>query len=588
MRILYLPVFRASLAYTVAYGRRWSVLEHLLLHELSTSKQSVADLAVAASLPDRLVVEALINLLRAGWIEIRTADEVALFSCTELGRKRATEPRLKAELKRRIRWASLCMDRLTGSWMVAEGLDLIHERDLPADAEKLDALVNVMDPQNGEVRDLLELENDEAFERLEPYSRSPARLYARVVLSLGAVQGLPAEAPLRLKEALLEHQSTSELQYEAFDSDASVSAAASLREDITADNLIVGGTEHLETLIAILKRAKSQVVLHSCFLHPEVLQNLLPHLEAAAARKVRVDLLWGLQVDQEDVQGRQPIARSHKVLEQLSAKARSRVVLSNVSSSSHLKVVVSDSGPDGAWETVIGSCNYLSSWFNLTEVSVRLANPHVAATVLGYLVEAQIPASGSWSALVYRLNGVWSELRRRPGTKASFGTHRVTLLVDQDHYACIRNARDSKSADIVVACDLFGQAAETSVLVPMERASQLGKEVTLLYRRASKSLIEQAAVPNPQLLEQRGLKIRQAENLHGKFMVWGENALAISSFNWLATSVGNRARGAEMGICLEGPDLRQMLVEKMKSQDEAIFRVLAAIRTEPEQQSLPV
>jgi hypothetical protein len=56
----------------------------------------------------------------------------------------------------------------------------------------------------------------------------------------------------------------------------------------------------------------------------------------------------------------------------------------------------------------------------------------------------------------------------------------------------------------------------------------------------------------------------------------------------MATSVGHRARGAEVEICLEGPDLRQMLVEKMKSQDEAMFRVLAAIRTEPEQQSLPV
>lgn len=587
MKVLYLPVFRASLAYTVTYGRRWSVLEHLLLTELTNSQASVVALAEAAQLPDRLIVEALINLLRAGWVEVRTQDEVAVFTCTELGRKRAGQPKLKAELKRRIRWASLCMDRVTGSWMSVDGLDLVHERDLPPDAQKLPVEVNTLDAQTGEVRDLLELANDEAFERLEPYTRAPARLYARITLSLGEIKGIPADAPMRLRAMLLEHQSPGDFPLQGDRARIDDLPATVLRQDITAESFVVGGPAHLEYLSGVLSRARSHVIVHSCFLHPETLRRLLPDFEAAAARNVRVDLLWGLVVDEEDTEARQPIAASHKVLESLTPKARTRVALSANSSASHLKAVISDSGPGGAWETLIGSCNFLSSWYNLVELSIRLSSPRATASVLGYLVEAQLPASGGWSSLAVRLNELWNQLRQRSRGRPETGEHALTLLTDQDHYACIRRARDSVSADILIGCDLFGLAAETAALVPMERAAELGKAVTLIYRRPSKTLIEQGAPPSVQAIAARGIRLRQSEALHGKFVVWGEQARAISSFNWLATVVGTRSRGAELGVLVEGPGLRQLLVEAMQPVDVGLFGVLAAI-PEAREQQLPV
>jgi hypothetical protein len=63
MKAVYVPVFRVAVSYTVSFGRRWSVLEHLLLIELAKSKRSLMELAEAANLPERLVVEALINLM---------------------------------------------------------------------------------------------------------------------------------------------------------------------------------------------------------------------------------------------------------------------------------------------------------------------------------------------------------------------------------------------------------------------------------------------------------------------------------------------------------------------------------------------
>src|SRR5689334_21125023 len=97
----------------------------------------------------------------------------------------------------------------------------------------------------------------------------------------------------------------------------------------------------------------------------------MPELEVAVARNVRVDTIWRLVIDEEDLAARRPITLSQDVLAELSPRARQRVILSSSSSSSHLKAVLSDACPEG-WETLIGSCNALSAKFDLVEISVRL------------------------------------------------------------------------------------------------------------------------------------------------------------------------------------------------------------------------
>ena len=54
----------------------------LLLIELADQRHSVAVLATQVSLPERLVIEALINLLRAGWIEVRSTESGVQFGAS--------------------------------------------------------------------------------------------------------------------------------------------------------------------------------------------------------------------------------------------------------------------------------------------------------------------------------------------------------------------------------------------------------------------------------------------------------------------------------------------------------------------------
>jgi hypothetical protein len=154
---VYVPVFKMAVGYVVSFGRRWSVLEHLLLIELAGQRHSVAVLATQVSLPERLVIEALINLLRAGWIEVRSTESGVQFGATAAGRRRATEESLPEELQRKTKWISLCADRLTGAWLRADDLQLVHEKDLPETANPLDPTLNTFDTNDGTVRDLLYL-----------------------------------------------------------------------------------------------------------------------------------------------------------------------------------------------------------------------------------------------------------------------------------------------------------------------------------------------------------------------------------------------------------------------------------------------
>jgi hypothetical protein len=581
MRTLFFPLYRMAVSYVVSSGRRWSVLEHLLLFEVASSKRTTAELADLTGMPDRLVVEALINLLRASWLEVRSTEAGVFFAATAAGRRWAAEPELPATLQREVKWLSVCLDRLTGSWLRADELDLVHEKEVPADADTVAALKHTFDPNDGALRDLFTLDADESLEPTPPQFRNASRYMARVGVAFGHIEtGLPPSALPRLRQALIEAARELQWDVEVPTGDKRPSIEGTTRDDIGDDDIVVGGRAHLEMLRAALERTRSAFILHTCFLNPETMRLLLPDLEKAARRKVRIDLLWGLHVDPEEPEHRKPKQDSDKVLDLLPEFARRRVQLSPVSSGSHAKVVLYDDRATGAWTSIVGSCNFLSSEFDWIEASVRTRNQGLAAQLVGHLIAAQLPASGAWSPVARRLNRIWSDMRRRAAEAPSGGTHSLSLLVDQDHYAYVLQARDLASRDIVIGCDLYGVAAETSVLVPMQRAAELGKKVSLTYNRPSRYMTDEGRAPDPNEIAKRGIAIRSIAAFHAKYAMWDDDALAITSFNWLSTVVdGTRARGAEIGLSVSGKDIRQRFEAKLEQAivERAMQSVAAAL-----------
>lgn len=558
MTTFFLPLLKIGVAYAVSAGRRWSVLEHMLLAELARQQHSVAELAALANLPPRMIVEALIALLRANWIEVRADSRGVHFSATPIGRKRVEEDDLPVRTSRDIRWTSLCFDGNTGSWIRSDELKLVYYEDMPDDADLLPGLFQTYNIRDGAVRALLPLDIDETLEPEAPAPRNASRPYARFTVRDGDIDGLPPGAPLRLRELILSEAAKR-------DGVASLTARADdrapdagvFRGTFTADDLIVGGAAHLDAIQAALGQAKTACVIHSCFVHPETVRKLLPDLERAAKRNVRVELLWGLRRDAEEDGVPPSIADAEAVLEGLSPQSRKRVRISQASSGSHGKLILWDVKA-GGWRSLVGSCNWLSSWYDAVDVSIISRSPQLAVRLMSWLLETQLPSVGGWTALARRLNDYLAQTRVNASKNPEVGEHLVKLLTDEDHFAALRTARDHAKRDIVLGCDLFGSAAETTTMVPMERAAELGREVHIYYARPTKRLLDAGQAPNPDDYTPRGLSLEQVPKLHGKFLAWDDTTFVASSFNWLSTIPDTRVVGAEFGLLVEGAPLREM------------------------------
>lgn len=563
MKVAYVPVLKTAANYSTNIGRRWSILEHMLLLDLAQDRRSQAELVAATGLQPRIVVEALVNLVRANYIEIRASESELSFQATALGKRQAAMEELEADQVRSERWISLAFDQVTGAWLRADDLTLIHEHDLPQNAHCLPAAFATYDPSDGRLRDLLYLPPDETLGQEEIRLRKPALPFARVILRHGLLEGLPPYAGQDLRQRVRDF--LKDFESEADDEeDGEEIDETEFKSDLAADDFYVGGPDQLRLIQDALRTAATTIVIHSCFVSDTTMQVLLPDLEATAKRKVKVDLLWGLdRIQPGDIPKK--VAKAEAVLDELTPALRRRVQLSLRSSGSHAKMIVYDDR-DGNWISVVGSCNFLSTAFDGIDVAVRMRSPGLAVRLLSWLLIMQIPTAGAWSPVARRLDRAWTAARRAESYGRETGSHRLRLIVDADHYAMIRSARDFATRDIVAACDLLGIAAETSTFVPLAEAVRTGCTVNLFYQRPTDALFDNERVPSKAQLKARGLVIDVVEELHAKLLVWDDQDYVVSSFNWLSTSVdGARARGAEIGIHIVGPGPRAWTAERLSN-----------------------
>src|SRR5438034_3974774 len=83
---VFLPVLKGKISFVVDKGRHWSVVEHLLLDALVKREWSTNALSEHGGLPRRVVIEALVRLMRAGWVELSIDAGEVRFKATEIGK----------------------------------------------------------------------------------------------------------------------------------------------------------------------------------------------------------------------------------------------------------------------------------------------------------------------------------------------------------------------------------------------------------------------------------------------------------------------------------------------------------------------
>lgn len=407
-----IPLLKGKRRFFIAKGRPWSLIEHLFLAALVEHPHSVNELAAEANVPRRLVLEALIRLMRAGWVAVTQDTNGVTFNATSSGQSVVDDEELPQVSKSTSRWMNFLVDKITGTVYRSRELPFLerHVVEQRATRERLVWLA-AQDPlpTDGTAGILAALfDEDEKFLGVETYGDRLVDRYAVVSVRNGVVEGLPPRAPRELKEAVLEAAQKAPPNpvgdQSPFVSPPPLPPAAdrSPFEPIDGyfnpNDLILGGTAHKDELEQTLRRAKTRIILHSTFISEEQFTVVQPLIYDAAKRGVLIDILWGENEEKQELK----TTRKTVILlrERVNAAGlSSHLRIHPFSTRSHSKILIADDGRTGKLSAMVGSCNWLSSSFESYEASIRFSDPNVVAAILEQVAELTLGSDGHWTEL---------------------------------------------------------------------------------------------------------------------------------------------------------------------------------------------
>src|SRR5579872_232774 len=199
-----IPVLRGKRRFHVEKGKRWSLVEHLMLDAVAKQPASAADLAVRSLLPRRVVVEAFIRLMRVGWVELAPSTEGLSFVATEGGKAQIRSGILQAPTVTTPRWMSFLVDQVAGSVFRRTDIAVRHRNELSKITENLVYLPKSPEHDREDLAELFAAMegDDEVIVRVEPSPERFVERFAVVNVVNDTIEGLPVRANPELRAAI--------------------------------------------------------------------------------------------------------------------------------------------------------------------------------------------------------------------------------------------------------------------------------------------------------------------------------------------------------------------------------------------------
>lgn len=561
------PVLRGSRRFIIERGRRWSVIEHLLLDAVSRGAASAADLAERANLPRRVVVEAFIRLMRAGWVEIVATSKGSLFQITVSGASRVHQDQLPSATVTEPRWRAFAVEQVTGSVYRGRELELRHKNQLPSHTDE-NPVVHLGASPAHQLEDMSEVftaieGEDELIVSVDRGAEKLTERYAVVTVRESAIEGLPARAPALLRHMIL-HAAFGILGPDTTIASEKAGSAIAVREapddqpkSVAAaydpSDVIVDGDEHWRTFERTIAAASERVIIHSTFISDDRATVVLPLLLRAAERGVKVDVLWG----QDDLGSSTRSSQFAAAKMQAAVDAAGRtgsITIHPFSTNSHAKVVFADSSK--GWNALIGSCNWLASDYTSFEMSLRLREPFLIGQLIRKLAGLAQGRPGVWNELAIELAVLGRRVMDSPGPKGR--TVPMRLIYGADHAKLVLEARDSATSRIFALSHRIGITAESLTLLPALAAVKArGIDASFFYGRTTGPLSGEAGADLIRTFAKAGLQVKpiHTPRIHAKVLGWDDDNLAISSFNWLSADPSEGAPFREIGILVNAPKI---------------------------------
>jgi phosphatidylserine/phosphatidylglycerophosphate/cardiolipin synthase-like enzyme len=565
------PVLRGSRRFFVQKGRRWSVVEHLLLDAVAREAASAADLASACDLPRRVVVEAFVRLMRASWVEIIATPTGPMFRATALGLVEVAKDQLKAVTVTKPFWRSFAIEQVTGGVFRGRELDVRPFSRLPRTNDEQIVIDISASPTvaSGDLSEVFSAIEDED-EIIVGVDKGPDKLterFAVVTVRNGNIEGLPGRANPALRlliagrvmesiDALAKAKEKNPKQKIVIPAAPVVSEQPVTPQEVHAlydsNDLILDSDEHSKAFDRALSGATERIIIHSTFISEARNKTLLPAILRAADKGTRIDILWG----QDDIGSKtNPSRDAALALEKQVSEAgrQDSITVHPFSTNSHAKILVSDNGK-GGWEAIVGSCNWLASNFSSFETSVKLRDPRLVGDLTQRLASLDRGRPGLRHDLAIEMTILGRRIAALP--RGTGRTVPMRILLAADHPQLVLEARDRAKRRIFATSHRLGIAGRPISLLPIMSAVKANNISALAYYgRTTGVLTGDESASMIREFRQDGVVIRPVHKprLHAKVLGWDDNLLAVSSFNWLSADPPQSSEHREIGVFIDAP-----------------------------------
>ena len=560
----------------------WGYHDHFLLHVISENAYSAKNLAQLTKLPYQLIIDIMIPFMKVGWVVLIEENGEHLFAATESGMKASSLEELPGVKDPQNRKRSFVIDPITcecyrveyrrsrnninrkpfqiyGKNRVIEMLDRygIYAAKLRfGSIEANPSLHTIFDAVALGGEEIVSMEQH-PFD--EQYSSDIRYAIAEVDID-GEISGMPENA----SEALLENilvaadkqrkridllgSKTENMQLEELEVQPIKNPIGSIIHiESNQYELVLGGEKHKEHLLDMIEKSRSRIIIHSTFIHTNVLTDLMPNLVNAAERGVQVDIMWGqLDPDEDDQDSIQKYEQVVSFLQETQKQVQllgleSLLKLHIDASGSHSKFIICDHLNKGYCAT-FGSCNWLASRFKKIEASVCIASNEFVSEALNI---ASVLAKGNrfianlFSQDLASLSSKLSQKDRLGEQSQEHSLASIQLVGSDAHENYLLKARDQAKSDIFVCSHRVSQVADTSILPTLFSNKKANK--TAVYGRATGKKGGMTTRQSQELkkhYETKGFDMVVADKpqLHAKILTWDSNDILISSLNWLSAS----------------------------------------------------
>lgn len=466
-----IPLTEIRVKFHTGNRRPITELDRLVMQAIAAGATSVNSLRPIFQLPERLLVECLVDLMDMALLALDMSGNG--FRLTEFG-TRCLEQRLTTFGERLDDAEELIFLREDLTGRIGPRRIVWHKRE-KGDMQQGAVQGNI---PFGEIERLLlqELKVNKDYQGKHLHSVDsivPVRdgISFKVTVDKQSISGLPSQWSHLQPLLVVEAQKRGVRYAGALQPEEPVEDLAWFETSLHGDDLLLTASIHEATLLDAINQAHRHLLIVSAHVSEKMLNTLQAPIVAAIQRGVRVDVLWGLPSLEE---GGEPRAKTIKKWSQEIRRSSSGgmgeyLTVNEEPLNSDAKVLAWDV-QDGFYRTVVGSYNWLYGLDGSdaerrgSEASVRINDPRLVGSICSTLA-GWLDASGQQASGISRR---WRQIglhlaQQKPAPIAQDSpTVRVGVVFDERHAEMLREGLVNATQRLLVTSHKINRSATGS------------------------------------------------------------------------------------------------------------------------------